>query len=128
MSLGACRNSFFRVFFLLLAKFSFQSSFFSESRSFSRPLFCFFVLNLDPLAGQPIQIFFCFFSLFQIFFRYTIYSYVAFIYHTSSLVVRLGLMLWLTHTSLVAIAHVQRNPNRRMKRQKKSIFIYGTTL
>jgi hypothetical protein len=56
--MGACRNSFFGVFSLFLAKFTLQSSFFSESRSFTRPLFCFFVLDLDRLAGQPIQIFF----------------------------------------------------------------------
>jgi hypothetical protein len=38
----------------------FQSLFFSESRSFTRPLFCFFVPDLDGYAGQPIQIFlFC---------------------------------------------------------------------
>ncbi len=50
--------SFFGVFLLFLAKFTLQSSFFSESRTFTRPLFCFFVPDLDWLAGQPIQIFF----------------------------------------------------------------------
>ncbi len=37
--LGACRNSILRVFFLFLARFSFQSSFFSKSRFGTRPLF-----------------------------------------------------------------------------------------
>ena len=59
-SLGSCRNSFLGVFFLFLARIAFQSSFFSESRSFTRPLFCFFVPDLDRLAGQRIQIFFVF--------------------------------------------------------------------
>ena len=59
-SMGACRNSFLGVFFLFLARIAFQSSFFSESRSFTRPLFWFFVPDLDRLAGQPIQIFFVF--------------------------------------------------------------------
>jgi len=53
--MGACRNSFLGVFFLFLARIVFQSSFFSESRSFTRPLF---FPDLDRLAGQPIQIFF----------------------------------------------------------------------
>ncbi len=35
----------------------FQSSFFSESRLCTPPLFSHFVTNLDWLAGQPIQIF-----------------------------------------------------------------------
>jgi hypothetical protein len=35
-----------------------QGSFFSKSRSFTRPLFCFFVPDLDRLAGQLIKIFF----------------------------------------------------------------------
>ncbi len=39
---GACSNSFFGVFLLFLAKFTLQSSFFSDARSFTRPLFCFF--------------------------------------------------------------------------------------
>jgi hypothetical protein len=56
--MGACRNSFFSVFLLFLAKFMLQSSFFSESKSFTRPLFWFFVPDLDRLAGQLIQIFF----------------------------------------------------------------------
>jgi hypothetical protein len=55
--MGACRNSFLGVFLLFLARIAFQSSFFSESRSFTKPLFCCFVPNLDRLAGQPIQIF-----------------------------------------------------------------------
>ncbi len=38
---GACRNLFFGVFLLFLAKFTLQSSFFSKSRLFTRPLFCF---------------------------------------------------------------------------------------
>jgi hypothetical protein len=69
-SSGCLPQFVFLCFFLLLAKFLFQSSFFSESRSFSRPLFCFFVLNLDPLAGQPIQIFHAIQISIQIFFRY----------------------------------------------------------
>ncbi len=44
-------------FFLFLARFLFQSPFFSESRLYTRPLFSHFVTNLDRLAGQPIQIF-----------------------------------------------------------------------
>ncbi len=56
--LGAYRNSFFGVFLLFLAKFTLQSSFFSKSRSFTKPLFGYFVPDLDRLAGQPIQIFF----------------------------------------------------------------------
>ncbi len=56
---GASRNSIrcvcVCVFFL--ARFLFQSSFFSESRLCTRPLFSRFVTNLDRLAGQPIQIF-----------------------------------------------------------------------
>ncbi len=44
-------------FFLLLARFLFQSSFFSESRLCTWPFFSHFVTNLDRLAGQPIQIF-----------------------------------------------------------------------
>ena len=55
--MGACRNSFLGVFFLFLARIVFQSSFFSESKSFTRLLFCSFVPDLDWLAGQPIQIF-----------------------------------------------------------------------
>jgi hypothetical protein len=55
--MGACRNSFLGVFFLFLARIAFQSSFFSESRSFTRPLFCFFVPDLDRLAGQPFLFF-----------------------------------------------------------------------
>jgi hypothetical protein len=55
--LGACRNSICCVFFLFLARFSFQSSFFSKSRLCTRPLFSHFVTNLDRLAGQLIQIF-----------------------------------------------------------------------
>ena len=38
---GACRNSLLGVFFLFLARIAFQSSFFRESRSFTRPLFVF---------------------------------------------------------------------------------------
>jgi hypothetical protein len=55
--MGDCRNSFFCAFVLFLAGFLLQSSVFGESRSFTRPLFCVFVKNLDRLAGQPIQIF-----------------------------------------------------------------------
>ncbi len=55
---GACCNLIFCVFVLFLARFLFQSSFFSKSRLCTRPLFNHFVLNLDQLAGQPIQ-FFC---------------------------------------------------------------------
>jgi hypothetical protein len=42
---------------LFLAGCLLQSSVFGESRSFTRPLFCVFVKNLDRLAGQPIYIF-----------------------------------------------------------------------
>jgi hypothetical protein len=49
--MGACRNSFFGVFLLFLAKFTLQSSFFSESRLFTRPLFCF--LFQIWIGGQP---------------------------------------------------------------------------
>ncbi len=55
--MGACRNSICCVFFLYLARFLFQSSFFSKSRLCTRPLFSHFVTNLDRLAGQAIQIF-----------------------------------------------------------------------
>ncbi len=55
--LSACRNLICCVFFLFLARFLFQGSFFSESRLCTRPLFSHFVTNLDRLAGQPIQIF-----------------------------------------------------------------------
>ncbi len=51
---------FLVFFFLFLARIAFQSLFFSESRSFTWPLFCFFVPDLDWLAGQLIQIFFVF--------------------------------------------------------------------
>ncbi len=51
---------FWVFFFLFLARIVFQSSFFSESRSFTRPLFCFF-FRFD---------FFCFFFLFQIWIRF----------------------------------------------------------
>ena len=44
-------------FFLFLARFLFQSSFFSKSEWCTRPLFSHFVTNLDRFAGQPIQIF-----------------------------------------------------------------------
>ncbi len=47
----------FVVFFLFLARFVFQSFFFSKSRLCTWPLFSHFVTNLDRLAGQPIQIF-----------------------------------------------------------------------
>jgi hypothetical protein len=60
--LGACRNLIFCVVFLFLARFSFQSSFFSESRFATRPLFCLFIKK-DWLAGQPN----CFFFVIQIF-------------------------------------------------------------
>ncbi len=56
--MGACCNSIFRVFVLFLARFLFQSSFFSKSRLCTRPLFSHFVTNLDWLAGQLIQIIF----------------------------------------------------------------------
>ncbi len=46
----------FVVFFFFLARFLFQSSFFSKSRFCTRPLLSHFVTNLDRLAGQPIQI------------------------------------------------------------------------
>jgi hypothetical protein len=36
---GACHDSIFCVFLLFLARFSFQSSFFSKSRLCTRPLF-----------------------------------------------------------------------------------------
>ncbi len=55
--MGACRNSICCVFFLFLARFLFQSSFFCKSRICTRPLFSHFVTNLDRLSGQPIQIF-----------------------------------------------------------------------
>ncbi len=51
----------FVVCFFFLARFSFQSSFFSESRLCTRLLFSHFVTNLDRLAGQPI----CFFLQFR---------------------------------------------------------------
>ncbi len=54
--LAACRNQFFCVFVLFIAGFLLQSSVFGESRSFTWPLFCVFVKNLDWLAGQMIQI------------------------------------------------------------------------
>ncbi len=74
--LGACRNLFLGVFLLFLAKFMLQSSFFSESRLFTRWLFCFFVPDLDWLAGQPIQIFFAI-QIFVLFcFRFLMYSSV----------------------------------------------------
>ncbi len=75
--LGACRNLFFGVFLLFLAKFTLQSSFFSKSRSFTREAsFCFFVPDLDRLAGQPIQIFFAI-QIFVLFFsRFFMYSSV----------------------------------------------------
>jgi hypothetical protein len=38
--MGACRNSFLGVFFLFLARIAFQSSFFSESRSYSAHINC----------------------------------------------------------------------------------------
>ena len=41
--LGACRNSFFGVFGIFLAKKSFQSSKFSEGIFFTWPLFSHFV-------------------------------------------------------------------------------------
>jgi hypothetical protein len=47
----------FVSFFLFLARFLFQISFFSKSRLCTHPLFSHFVTNLDRLAGQPIQIF-----------------------------------------------------------------------
>ncbi len=52
-------------------EFLFQSSFFSKFRLCTRPLFSHFVTNLDQLAGQPIQIFFCspdFLFLLQVFY------------------------------------------------------------
>jgi hypothetical protein len=42
-SMGACRNSFFGVFGIFLAKKSFQSSKFSEGIFFTWPLFSHFV-------------------------------------------------------------------------------------
>jgi hypothetical protein len=42
-TLGACRNSFFGVFGIFLAKNSFQSSKFSEGIFFTWPLFSHFV-------------------------------------------------------------------------------------
>ncbi len=55
--LGDCRNSFFCAFVLFLAGFLLRSSVFGKSRSFTSPLFCVFVKNLDPVAGHRIQIF-----------------------------------------------------------------------
>ncbi len=52
--MGSCQNSIFLVFGLFLAGCLFVSSIFSESRLFTRPLFSYFVTNLDWLAGQPI--------------------------------------------------------------------------
>jgi hypothetical protein len=56
--LGACHNLIFCVFVLFLARFLFQSSFFSKSRLCRWPLFSHFVTNLDWLAGRLIQILF----------------------------------------------------------------------
>jgi hypothetical protein len=53
---GACHNSICCVF-SFLARFLFQSSFFSKSRLCTWPFFSHFGTNLDRLAGQPIQIF-----------------------------------------------------------------------
>ncbi len=44
---GACRNSFFGVFGIFLAKKSFQSSKFSEGIFFTWPLFSHFVIHLE---------------------------------------------------------------------------------
>jgi hypothetical protein len=71
--LGACRNLIFGVFVLYLARFLFQSSFYSKSRMCTRPLFSHFVTKLDRLAGQPIQILFAiqiFFGLIQIYYEF----------------------------------------------------------
>jgi hypothetical protein len=45
--LGACRNSFFGVFGIFLAKKLFQSSKFSEGIFFTWPLFSHFVIHLE---------------------------------------------------------------------------------
>ncbi len=55
--MGDCHNSFFCAFVLFLAGFLLRSSVFGKSRSFTRPLFCVFVKNLDLVAGHRIQIF-----------------------------------------------------------------------
>jgi hypothetical protein len=44
----------FLCVWFFLAGLSFESSFFSKSRSCTQPLFSHFVTNLDQLAGQPI--------------------------------------------------------------------------
>jgi hypothetical protein len=45
-TLGAFHNSFFGVFLLFSAKFTLQSSFFSDARLFTRPLVSFFLPDL----------------------------------------------------------------------------------
>ncbi len=93
--MGACRNSFFGVFLLFLAKFTLQSFFFSKSRLFTRPFFCFFVPDLNRLAGQPIQIFFAI-QIFVLFCsRFFMYSSV-------------GSILWEATVGKLAVGEVDR--------------------
>ena len=80
--LVACRNSFLCFFCVFLAGCFVSKIFFGKSRSFTWPLFSVFAKNLDRLAGQPIQIICVIQIWIQIFFRFTMYSYVTLIDHS----------------------------------------------
>ncbi len=138
--MDACRNSIFCVSVLFLARFSFQSSFFSESRLCTQPLFSHFVTNLERLADQPIQIFFAvqIFFLFQIFY---VFLHRVNPVGDNCMMTKASVALapvpsshccthrHLCHRIMIVTTrpHLRRNPFRRRKRQKKSIFIYGAT-
>ncbi len=102
-----------------------QNSFFSKSRSFTRPLFCFFVPNLDRLADSD---FFWHPDLdpdFD-FFRFTMYSYVNLIDHPKSPSLATAnhlFVVWAGCIFLVALVDVWRNQFIWKKRQK-SLFLF----